>query len=327
MLLFFSPWLIIMVQKNPPRSTFVPSLIPKAQNTQKTQRGKLSPRCAKGAAVSPAPGPCGAPRGDRSPAGRAPHPLAVAGLTRGRPLGVVTPGGCPVPQRTARRRSLTDRVRRQPSCPSAPTPAPWPQLPSVLRGTRAARPGLTPPASPQTAACPTPASPAPSAAASPTAPGPAAPARRASWATAHTARTWTRWVPGRRGGVGRGGGRGAPRAHLRCPPQCAVVTDVCFSTSKSHRCVNTQPGFHCLPCPPRYKGSQPFGVGLEAARTEKQVSRRRAGGGRGPRVAGLHLPARAAAWVQSCRQAQGARARRPRRVLVPRAREQPVTVA
>lgn len=56
-------------------------------------------------------------------------------------------------------------------------------------------------------------------------------------------------------------------------PQCAVVTDVCFTTSKAHRCVNTDPGFHCLPCPPRYKGSQPFGVGLEAARTEKQVSR------------------------------------------------------
>lgn len=34
MLLFFSPWLIIMAQKNPPRSTFVPSLIPKARNHQ-----------------------------------------------------------------------------------------------------------------------------------------------------------------------------------------------------------------------------------------------------------------------------------------------------
>lgn len=131
--------------------------------------------------------------------------------------------------------------------------------------------------------------------------------------------------PAGRGGAGRRpwGAAGSPPL----PPQCAVVTDVCFSTSKSHRCVNTQPGFHCLPCPPRYKGSQPFGVGLEAARTEKQVSRRRVGGGRGPRVAGLHLPARAAAWVQSCRQAQGARARHPRWVLVPRAREQPVTVA
>uniref|UniRef100_A0A452TV63 Thrombospondin-2 n=1 Tax=Ursus maritimus TaxID=29073 RepID=A0A452TV63_URSMA len=50
-----------------------------------------------------------------------------------------------------------------------------------------------------------------------------------------------------------------------------LVTDVCFTTSKAHRCVNTNPGFHCLPCPPRYKGTQPFGVGLEVARTEKQV--------------------------------------------------------
>lgn len=64
---------------------------------------------------------------------------------------------------------------------------------------------------------------------------------------------------------------GWAQAHLCVSPQCAVVTDVCFSTSKSNRCVNTNPGFHCLPCPPRYKGSQPFSVGLEAARTEKQV--------------------------------------------------------
>lgn len=50
--------------------------------------------------------------------------------------------------------------------------------------------------------------------------------------------------------------------------QCAIVPDVCFSTS---RCVNTNPGFHCLPCPPRYRGNQPFGAGLEAAQTDKQV--------------------------------------------------------
>lgn len=72
---------------------------------------------------------------------------------------------------------------------------------------------------------------------------------------------------GRPSEVGSAGSRLA-----RWSPQCAVVTDVCFTTSKAHRCINTNPGFHCLPCPPRYKGSQPFGVGLEAARTEKQVS-------------------------------------------------------
>lgn len=77
-----------------------------------------------------------------------------------------------------------------------------------------------------------------------------------------------RWVP--TPGMGRPQTQG--RGSRPLIPQCAVVTDVCFTTSKAHRCVNTNPGFHCLPCPPRYKGSQPFGVGLEAARTEKQVS-------------------------------------------------------
>lgn len=134
------------------------------------------------------------------------------------------------------------------------------------------RASLSPP-SLQTAACPTPASLEPSAAASPTAPGPAALARWASWATAPTARTWTRWVPlpRLRGGLQRPGPR---LTSTLLVPQCAVVTDVCFATSRAHRCVNTNPGYHCLPCPPRYKGNQPFGVGLEAARTEKQVSRR-----------------------------------------------------
>ncbi|OWK49438.1 Thrombospondin-2, partial [Lonchura striata] len=52
--------------------------------------------------------------------------------------------------------------------------------------------------------------------------------------------------------------------------ECIAVSDVCFKVNQVHRCVNTNPGFHCLPCPPRYKGSQPYGVGLEVAKTEKQ---------------------------------------------------------
>ena len=55
------------------------------------------------------------------------------------------------------------------------------------------------------------------------------------------------------------------------PSQCDIVSDVCFKAGGALRCVNTDPGFHCLACPPRYKGTQPFGVGVEAASKNKQV--------------------------------------------------------
>uniref|UniRef100_A0A8C2DNP0 Thrombospondin 2a n=1 Tax=Cyprinus carpio TaxID=7962 RepID=A0A8C2DNP0_CYPCA len=52
--------------------------------------------------------------------------------------------------------------------------------------------------------------------------------------------------------------------------ECDMVPDLCFKNGGSQRCVNTDPGFHCLPCPPRYKGNQPFGMGVEAAKLNKQ---------------------------------------------------------
>lgn len=151
-------------------------------------------------------------------------------------------------------------------------------------------------------------------------------------------------VGARPAGAGRGGGGGRGLTPLVL--QCALVADICFSTSKSHRCVNTQPGFHCLPCPPRYKGSQPFGVGLEAARTEKQVShlrvlgagfraagqsperrRPRAAGGRGcrgSRALSAGVSGRVGAELSPC---AGREAQSPRCVFVQRAREHQATVS
>ncbi|XP_033872721.2 thrombospondin-2-like isoform X1 [Acipenser ruthenus] len=53
--------------------------------------------------------------------------------------------------------------------------------------------------------------------------------------------------------------------------ECDLVSDVCYKVHGAQRCINTNPGFHCLPCPPRYKGTQPFGMGVEAAKKSKQV--------------------------------------------------------
>lgn len=54
--------------------------------------------------------------------------------------------------------------------------------------------------------------------------------------------------------------------------QCDMVSDACYKVNGVQRCVNTDPGFHCLPCPKRYKGTQPFGMGVEDAKKNKQVS-------------------------------------------------------
>lgn len=55
------------------------------------------------------------------------------------------------------------------------------------------------------------------------------------------------------------------------PPQCKEVPDACFNHNGEHRCKNTDPGYNCLPCPPRFSGSQPFGRGVEHATANKQV--------------------------------------------------------
>uniref|UniRef100_A0AAQ5XIQ8 Thrombospondin-1 n=1 Tax=Amphiprion ocellaris TaxID=80972 RepID=A0AAQ5XIQ8_AMPOC len=53
--------------------------------------------------------------------------------------------------------------------------------------------------------------------------------------------------------------------------ECKEVPDACFEFNGVHRCENTDPGYNCLPCPPRYSGLQPFGRGVEQAAANKQV--------------------------------------------------------
>ncbi|KAM8730454.1 thrombospondin-2-like [Acanthopagrus schlegelii] len=53
--------------------------------------------------------------------------------------------------------------------------------------------------------------------------------------------------------------------HCEDENECEVE-DVCVTG-----CVNTDPGYYCMPCPPRYKGTQPYGLGLQAAHENKQV--------------------------------------------------------
>ncbi|KAI5624997.1 thrombospondin-1 isoform X1 [Silurus asotus] len=59
--------------------------------------------------------------------------------------------------------------------------------------------------------------------------------------------------------------------HCQDIDECKTVPDACFTLNGVHRCENTNPGYNCLPCPPRYSGSQPFGRGSEQAVANKQV--------------------------------------------------------
>uniref|UniRef100_A0A8C9SBI3 Thrombospondin 2 n=1 Tax=Scleropages formosus TaxID=113540 RepID=A0A8C9SBI3_SCLFO len=59
--------------------------------------------------------------------------------------------------------------------------------------------------------------------------------------------------------------------HCEDVNECDMVSDLCYNVPGTERCINTEPGFHCLPCPPRYKGTQPYGLGVEVAKNNKQV--------------------------------------------------------
>uniref|UniRef100_A0A8C5SUH6 Thrombospondin 1 n=1 Tax=Laticauda laticaudata TaxID=8630 RepID=A0A8C5SUH6_LATLA len=64
---------------------------------------------------------------------------------------------------------------------------------------------------------------------------------------------------------------------IRCKDidECQEVPDTCFVLGGVHRCENTVPGYHCLPCPSRFTGPQPFGQGVEDAMANKQVCKPR----------------------------------------------------
>uniref|UniRef100_A0A673K2L0 Thrombospondin-1-like n=1 Tax=Sinocyclocheilus rhinocerous TaxID=307959 RepID=A0A673K2L0_9TELE len=59
--------------------------------------------------------------------------------------------------------------------------------------------------------------------------------------------------------------------HCQDIDECKEVPDACFVLNGVHQCVNTEPGYNCLPCPPRYSGQQPFGRGTDQAIANKQV--------------------------------------------------------
>ncbi|NXR89010.1 TSP1 protein, partial [Hypocryptadius cinnamomeus] len=63
--------------------------------------------------------------------------------------------------------------------------------------------------------------------------------------------------------------------HCQDIDECKEVPDACFVFNGVHRCENTEPGYNCLPCPPRFTGTQPFGRSVEDAMSNKQVCKPR----------------------------------------------------
>ena len=200
--------------------------------------------------VCPAGGCAGTPPHPGCPADGCAHQVGV-------PVRWVCPSDGCAHQMGVRRGSLA-------LCLSAPRHLlwAWTLLPQAsLRPPLGAAPGrprasLSPP-SLQTAACPTPASLELSAAASPTAPGPAAPARGASWATAPTARTWTRWVPFP--GCGAAHGVWGPGSCPPCRSHSAPWSQTCASQPARHTAVST-PTPATTACPARRatRGTSPL---------------------------------------------------------------------